>query len=166
MAAKMRKSRKKKNENALWFVIIFLIILIASMFLGYYFTHKTDNNNKIVKHIISGISKKEKPLKPTAKNQIEGTWVSNYDGAMMEIHGSRFTLEIPSVNSSSIIKGKITFNGQSVSLVYTSGSQICKGIEGKYHYTLKDKNLIFKIIQDRCAGRSERMSAPWDFLSN
>ena len=93
---------------------------------------------------------------------IDGTWVSNYDGAMLTISGSSFTMELPGVDESGKIKGNVAYEENIVTFVYESGSSTCKGTEGHYLYSI-DKNgeLFFKLIKDVCESRKERMTATW-----
>ena len=170
-AAKRKKSpqkktlRRKNNRNALWFIVIFLILLIASLFIGYYFTHKnskekteTLNQNK---QVISTKKTSASLPKSTKTNILDGTWVSEYDGAIMEISGTHFTLEFPSVNSGEIIHGLLKTKEGTVHFLYQTGSNTCKGFMGKYNFELKNKNLIFNKISDKCKSRTDRMNSGW-----
>ncbi len=164
MAKNRKKTTRKFDKNsALWFIVTFLILLLVSLFLGYYFTNHKDNinnNNKhakaTVKHAINGTSKNNQPL--------NGTWVSKYDGAIMEINGSNFTLEIPSVSSGTLIHGILNIDGDKISIAYTSGSETCKNKKGRYIFNKKTSELIFKLIKDDCKSRADRMTAVWNPL--
>jgi len=163
MSAKSRKKRKTRS-NSLWiFVSIIIAIAIISMLLSYFWVEqekpdvlllpKTEQDRKIVE--------------PTKKQlefatPLEGTWVSNYDGVMLTISGLSFTLESSGVDGTQKIKGDLSIEENIVTFVYTSGSEVCKGPEGHYLYSIDGNGeLFFKLIKDICDGRKERMTASW-----
>jgi uncharacterized protein YxeA len=152
------KRKNSKTDNRLWFIVTFLIILIVSVLLGFYFS----NNKERVSKDNSELKTPEKPIKTEKSTTLlNGTWVSEYDGAIMEIKGHSFTLEMPSVSNGTIIKGTIQINGKEVSLTYVSGSETCKQKQGKYAFEIKNNKLVFKLINDECKSRADRMSAAW-----
>ncbi len=156
---KSKKRTNTQNNNRLWFIVTFLIILIVSLFLGYYFsTGKDKDSGKKTPEQIT-VKKNTGNNKPA--NPLNGTWVSEYDGAIMEIKNKSFTLEMPSVNEGSIIKGNINISGNEALLIYVSGSESCKEKSGKYRFEIKNEKLYFKLINDDCKIRAERMSVPW-----
>ncbi len=153
MATRKRLSKKTGNNNLLIFFAIVIALALISMIAAYFMTDKTEGEGKQQpKEII----KTEKP----ATVLFEGTWVSNYNGTMLTIKGLTFTLESPAVDESTILKGKISIEKDTVTFIYESGT--CKGTEGKYQYTLNDKGeLFFKLIRDNCSSRKELMTASW-----
>ena len=91
-----------------------------------------------------------------------GTWVSNYDGAILTLKRFEFTLEMPSVDQKTTIKGELSVVKNVLTFVYTSGSETCRGVEGHYQYTLEDNgDIFFKRIKDKCKSRAERMEVSW-----
>ena len=153
---KRKTSRKTHQNNALWFVVIFLIILIASVFLGYYFSNRKTEVTAIPEKTVK---KTETPEKN--RINLSGTWVSENDGAMMEFHTATFTIEFPSVDNAAVISGSFSVKGDTVTFVYGNSSKSCAGIAGKYLIKHSKNRLRFILISDSCRNRTERMKAPW-----
>ncbi len=166
MASKKRKKRSsKKNSNAFWFLVVFLLLLVVSIFLGYYFTHHTTKTNFESKQMHDSLTsplKQNVPSSKTATGVLDGTWVSEYDGTIMEIRGRRFTLEFPSINHGQMIHGGLKIQDHTIVFTYQTGSSTCNAIQGTYHFEKKPKKrLLFKVITDSCKSRLERMTSAW-----
>jgi len=163
-AKSSKKKTTKPGNNTLWgFLAIIIVIAILSMVVSYFWvdTEKPDvflipqqDKQETVK---SGTTPAEEPV-----SVINGTWVSNYDGAMLTISGRSITLELPGVDESGKIKGNITYEENTVTFIYESGTSSCKGAEGHYLYSIDNNGeLFFKLIKDDCESRKERMTASW-----
>ena len=165
MAQKRRKrSSRKTASNSFWvFLAIIIVLAIISMLISYFWVGmdkpdvfllpSTDDKEEVVR---------ETPESKVAPNPIEGTWVSNYDGAMLTISGDSFSLEIPGVDEGGAARGSLTMEGNICTFVYESGSASCKGVEGHYLYSIQDNGeIFFELIKDICGSRKERMSATW-----
>jgi hypothetical protein len=99
---------------------------------------------------------------PESVAQIEGTWVSNYDGAMLTIKGFSFSVELSGLDAGPKMMGNLAVEGNIVTFVYDSGNKACQSIEGHYLYALENNgDLFFKLIKDNCESRKERMTATW-----
>lgn len=165
--AKKRKSRKKpaNNNSMLTLIAIVAVLAIVSVTTAYFILNddgeidpvetidvieiKTDDKTEITKEQISIIT------------PIDGTWVSNYDGAMLSISGTTFTLELPSVDASGTAKGSITVQSTLVIFLNKTGNKTCIGKEGHYKYSFENNELILTKIKDPCENRSERMTESW-----
>ena len=155
MATQARKSRKANNgQNSLFiFFAIVIVLAIVSIIIAYFYLsedqpEQAQEQQTGTEMINNGIT------------EIEGTWVSNYDGRMLTIDGLKITLESPSVDQTEKISGQISIEGNIVTIVYASGP--CEKTEGHYLYTINDSGeLFFKLIKDNCKSREERMSMTW-----
>lgn len=170
--SKSKPIKKKKTKFSPWLIFALVIILIAliSMGIGYYLT--TIENPKIHEWATNGEetetatkpetgAKPETAAKVVEKTPLEGSWVSNYDGAILTFTGLDFLLELPSVDSLEKITGKIAMEKTIVTFYYTSGKKSCIDVEGHYQFTFEGGELSFKVIKDQCASRKERMTANW-----
>lgn len=142
----MSRSKTKKTNpggnNLILFFAIIVVLAIVSMVVAYFY------------------SGEKKPDEVQQTTQIEGTWVSNYDGAMLTIEGYNITLESPSVDNGNLIRGSISLEKNIVTFIFENGP--CDGIEGHYLYTIDEEGLLFfKLIKDECSGRRDRMSMKW-----
>lgn len=165
--SKIKPKKKKKSKISPWLVFSLLIILIAliSMGISYYLTNCGDpeikdwaankENTQTLPEEKAATSQSEE------KTTLEGSWVSYYDGAILNFEGLSFVLELPSVDTPEKITGKIAIEKTIVTFYYTSGKKSCLDVEGHYQFTFEKDELTFKVIKDPCASRKERMSANW-----
>lgn len=148
-------SRTKSKKQKGWIIVVLVIILIAavSIIAGRYLS-----DEKTEKPVAENT---EQPTPPTqtVKTLLEGTWVSNYDGAMLSITGLSFSLDLASVDKSVTIKGTILVKDDLVTFINKNG--ICKDIQGQYRFSLKNNDLNFTVVKDECASRKERMTTGW-----
>jgi flagellar basal body-associated protein FliL len=166
MTAKTRKRKPKKTRlNGVWiFLAIVIVIAIVSMLLSYFWIseEKPDVLLLPAQEQAKEATPKQEQATPMAAKEIQGTWVSNYDGAMLTITGLAFELELSGVDETEKISGTLAVEGNIVTFVYTSGTKVCKGPEGHYLYSIDEsEELFFKLIKDTCESRKERMSATW-----
>ena len=156
MAPKTKK-KKQQNKNGLVTIIVVIIILAAvSIITGWYFSDKHQETKPAV---TEQTNNSEAETQQAVKSALEGTWVSNYDGAMLSITGLSFSLELASVDKSKIIKGTILVKDNLVTFI--NKEAICKDIQGQYKFTIKGNDLTFRLVNDDCASRKERMTAGW-----
>ena len=157
MAPKTKKS-KQQNKNGLITIIVVIVVLAAvSIIAGWYFSDKNSEKNTTPDKEQTVQTETKKP--DAIKTPIEGTWVSNYDGAMLSITGLSFSLDLASVDKSVTIKGTILVKDDLVTFINKNG--ICKDIQGQYRFSLKNNELTFKLVSDECTSRKERMTASW-----
>ena len=158
-AKRLYNKRDTKSKNSIWFIVTFLIILFVAIILGYFLSNRKQQAGEGDKQSVKTTEKIVEKNK--TKNPLSGTWVSEYDGAIMDIKGDTFTLEVPSVSNGTVISGKISVQNKKVLLIYTSGSQTCKQKEGRYIFEFNNKKLKFKLLTDECKSRADRMSVAW-----
>lgn len=169
--AKRRKSRKKNiNNNSLVTLIIIIVLLgIISVVTAYFML---DEDQKDIPQLIENVigssdTNIETPIETqpieekVITSPIDGTWVSNYDGAMLTISNGSFSIEMPSVDASSKVKGSLAVENTIVTFINATGNKSCIGKEGHYNYSFKDGELMLNMIKDQCENRSERMNETW-----
>lgn len=164
--AKKRKSRKKPNRNNTTITLVMIIILLAtiSVVTAYFML---DDEDKPSQDLIENLTQttttevNEKNTESKITTPIDGTWVSNYDGAMLTISGNTFSIEMPSVDASSKVKGSLAVEETIVSFSNTSGNKACIGKEGHYNFSFIDGELMLNKIKDPCESRAQRMSETW-----
>ena len=164
--AKKRKSRKKTsgNNSMLMLIGIVAVLAILSVVAAYFILNNNEQIETIetVTEIVKTDSNSQETVKPVeTKTPIEGTWVSNYDGAMLTISGLTFTIELPSVDAGGNVKGNIAVEKTIVIFTNINGIKNCIGNEGHYNYSFENDELILTKIKDNCESRSERMTESW-----
>lgn len=164
MTAKTRKRKSKKTKlNGVWvFLAIVIVIAIISMLLSYFWISEDKPDVLLLPSQEQVKETQTKQTTPIPAKEIQGIWVSNYDGAMLTITGLNFELELSGIDETEKISGKLSVETNIVTFVYTSGTKVCKGPEGHYLYSINESGeLFFKLIKDPCESRKERMSATW-----
>lgn len=162
MPVRSRPGRPPKSKNnSLWiFLAIIIVIAIISMFISYLWLDEKKPDVNPVPEV-----EQQEEVKTSSEtspiSQIEGSWASNYDGAILTITGLNFTIETSGVDVSQKTTGSLSIEGNIVTFVYTSG-KVCKGSEGHYLYGIEESgDIFFSLIKDICESRKERMSASW-----
>ncbi len=157
MATQARKSRRVNNgqNNLLIFFAIVIVLAIISIIVAYFYMSEDNPGPEQAQEQQTGTE-----IINPGITEIEGTWVSNYDGRMLTIDGLRITIESPSVDDAEKINGQISIEANIVTIVYASG--YCENMEGHYLYSINDNGeLFFKLIKDKCKSREERMTMTW-----
>lgn len=166
--AKKTNTRKKKKGNGqlIKFVLIVLFIAIISVLIAYFYTNREKFKlTETVENMMNSssdttvITKKIK--KQVKDNPLKGTWVSNYDGTMLTIKGDSFTLEMPSVDASSKVKGRIMIEKTIATFINDADTKTCPSVEGHYSFSFENDELLFSLIKDECETRKNRMSVSW-----
>ena len=156
------KSGKRKRPTSykpfLIVLLVFAAIVVASILIGYFLTKEeyvlTD---KEVEQYEAGNTTELESI----KTPIEGTWVSNYDGAILGINGLTFSLDLPSVDAPKTVKGTISIEQNLVTFINDPADETCTNIEGHYKFSFKEDKISFELIKDNCANRTERMTMSW-----
>ena len=164
MAIKPRKRRstKAKKSPLMLFLIIVILLAILSVVIGYFILQDDDGSEAVPMQTTTETQQEEEEPTLSVEPMYTGTWVSNYDGAILTLNRSSFTLEMPSVDQKTAIAGELSVMKNVLTFVYTSGTESCRGEEGHYQYTFEDNgDIFFKLIKDNCESRSERMEASW-----
>jgi hypothetical protein len=169
--AKRRKSRKKTSTNNTLLTLIIIIVLLGIIsVVTAYFMLNDENKDipKLIENVVgSSDTNIETPADPKPdeteiiKTPIDGTWVSNYDGAMLTIENGTFSIEMPSVDASSKVKGTLALENSIVTFINKTEGKACKDEEGHYKFTFIDDELKLSKIKDACESRSERMNETW-----
>ncbi len=159
-----KRSGKKKKTTAgsptvLTLVIILVTVLALAMFYFFYFDQKPKEKTTTSKPALVTPAKKPAPV---SQNFLDGTWVSSNDGRILEIHGNRFSLELPSVSDHKITKGTLRISGNTVTIRYTGTQDKCSSQAGIYTLHKEGKSIRFSVKKDVCAGRKQIFSASWE----
>ena len=160
--AKSSKSKKRnKPGNYKTLIVLFIVLVaiaLASVIISYFITNDESD-------LLSQETEQSDHLtidqQENIKTSLEGTWVSNYDGAILTITGLSFTIENPGVDDLTKISGKLSFEYNLVTFINTGGEEVCKDIEGHYQFTFEKEEVLFKLIKDNCESRKERMTVSW-----
>lgn len=159
-----RKTRKRKKRITLGnLALFFLVLAIISIIIAYFLTQSEQHQEK------SATTTPAYPAQTTtnaskANFPLNGTWASDYDGSILDIHGTSFRIEQPSVDSHHVEKGNIFISGNTITFVYTDSSSLCKGKPGIYFFTRRKGRLILKLKTDICPGRKEKFATEWDSI--
>ena len=170
MAKKQIRRKKAKNNNSLITVFIIIIILaIISVITAYFLV---DDKDKFIPDFIEQVSNSDTEIVATdpeikenivqeIKTPIEGTWVSNYDGAMLTITGGTFNVDMPSVDASAEASGTIAVENTIVTFINKTGNKSCQNVEGHYNYSFVGDELKLSLIKDPCEARVRKMAETW-----
>ena len=159
--------RKKRNTKAqksplMLFLLIVILLAILSVVVAYFILQDDDRKEVIPVQTTTETQAEEEEPTIAVEPMYTGTWVSNYDGTILTLSRSSFTLEMPSVDQKTAIEGELSVMKNVLTFVYTSGAEICRGEEGHYQYMLEDNgDIFFKLIKDNCKTRSDRMEVSW-----
>jgi len=157
--AKTKKRNKRGNHKTLIILlIVFATIAVASMVISYFIT---DDNPSIFSQKTEQSDESKVEELQNIKTLVEGTWVSNYDGAILTITGLSFTIENPGVDNRTKTSGNLAIEQNLVTFINSGGELVCKDIEGHYQFTFEKDEVSFKLIKDNCESRIERMTASW-----
>jgi uncharacterized protein YpmS len=161
MAGPTKSGKRKKRSNYKPLIIILIVlaaIVVVSIGIGYFLTKEEATTAP------ESVEQKEEPSTnelEAVKTPLEGTWVSNYDGAILGINGLTFSLDLPSVDAPETIKGTMAVEQNLVTFTNTSGDEMCPDMEGHYKFKIEDDEVFFTLIKDNCDIRKERMTMNW-----
>lgn len=156
---KYKRRNSKKNNPAIVFLIIVISLAILSFVISYFVIQSDSSDDKN----ITNKQKTESTKKGTiAKNNLEGTWASYNNGAMLTINGRNFSIEQPSVESLLVVRGKIVIKESTVTFVYTTQDSECGIRPGIYKFKFEGTD-EFKLtkIDDNCSNRITQLVASW-----
>jgi len=163
MVAKSRKKRGTKAQKSplMLFLLIFILLAVLSAVIGYFILQEDKGEEAVAIETTSETQQEEEPI-ITIEPPYTGTWVSNYDGAILTLNRFSYTIEMPSVDQNAAIKGELSVVKNVLTFVNASESKTCAGEEGHYQYTFEDNGELFlKLIKDNCKSRTERMETSW-----
>ncbi|RLD45311.1 MAG: hypothetical protein DRI89_01425 [Bacteroidetes bacterium] len=163
MAVKSNKKRGSKAQKSplMLFLLIIILLAILSVVVAYFILQDDTKNEAVPAQTTTETQQEEEPTL-TVEPMYTGTWVSNYDGVILTLNRFSFTLEMPSVDQKTAIKGELSVVKNVLTFVNTSGAETCQGDEGHYQYSLEDNgDIFFKLIKDNCKSRKARMEMSW-----
>jgi hypothetical protein len=166
MSAKTRRlksSRQKNTKGSLFTILlVFIIFSVIAAVVAYFFYDLGYHKGYHARNTSPALMQHNASIKKTAiKSLLEGSWVSQTDGRMLEIHGENFTLERPSVSDHEVIKGKILLSGKKVRFLYTAPDGLCSGNPGIYSFSLQKGELHFTSIKEECKSRKRILTSVW-----
>ncbi len=174
-----RRGRSKAHQPALKGILVVLVVIISLSIIAFTATHIYVRMNKPAKTIIpleqsvnqpadtivseaqpeSEAQKPEGTGKLVHEPRLMGTWVSNSSSSMTTFDGSGYTLEMPTVEESQLIKGSFSIIDGVIILKTTEGPKPCSNSTGRYTYTLKGDDLTLRLQSDGCKLRSTQLNA-------
>ncbi len=159
--SKKRTVQKRQNPLLLIALIVALLALLSGV-IGYFILQQSESGQGTEPAKAATETPMEREPQITIEPPYTGTWVSNYDGAILTLKRFSFTLEMPSVDNTTKIEGELSVVKNVLTFVNTGGTETCRGVEGHYQYTFEDSgDIVFKKIKDNCKSRAERMAASW-----
>lgn len=167
MCAKTRKqkTRRTKEPKGSLMTILFVLVIISILAAAItYFLYGIGKPNSKTPAKVSPVT-----TKTVAGNQnirtksiLDGTWVSTTDGRMLEIHGTSFSMELPSVSEHKITKGEIHINGDIATIIYSGTKDKCAEKPGTYSFVINKGSIHFTLKHDNCPGRKQVFSTTWN----
>ena len=170
MSTKKRKPRNAKGSGSLSTVLLVIILLaVVAAITAYYLskkpvprkkqsTEQTQNQKKNNSHQKTASTRNPSEVKTI----LEGNWVSQSDGALLEFHNNTFSIDLPSVDSHNYKKGIFSINGNQINFSYTNANVTCGKEKGVYTFKLSDGSLHLKAKKDDCKFRKLKLVATWD----
>ncbi len=165
--AKRRASNRKSNNS---FVVVGLVIIVLAL-IAFIITYFIMSDEKVDKDVLSQTETQEivkKDGKSVDKENdlniselLEGTWVSNNDGAMLTIKGRDFTIELPSVDNPEKTNGKVVYTKANITFVNTDKDNDCGIKPGEYEFIMRNGEVTFIVVKDDCKSRVTQMSSSW-----
>ncbi len=167
MRAKKRKPktrRTKKPKGSLFTILlVFIVISILAAAIAYFLYDIGKPNSKTPEKASAVTTKTVTGNQNVrAKGILDGTWVSTTDGRMLEIHGTTFSMELPSVSEHKITKGRIYIKGDIVTIIYSGTKDKCTENPGTYSFVVNKGSIRFLAKHDNCPGRKQVFSTTWE----
>ena len=176
-----RRRKTKKQQPALKGFLLLLVVLISLTIIAFAATFVYVRLNKPSKMSVSveqaapvvpdTIAAEASPAPVTGPQKVEqvkkqeyepalmGTWVSNSSSAMITFEGNRYTLDMPSVEETQVIKGSFSIESGVIILKTGEGPKSCSNATGRYTYQLKGDDLTLRMQSDACKIRSNQLQS-------
>lgn len=167
MCAKKRKPktrRTKKPKGSLFTILlVFVVIAILAAAIAYFLYDIGKPNSKTQAKVSTVTTKTIMGNQSVrSKSILDGTWVSTTDGRMLEIHGTSFSMELPSVSEHKITKGEIHISGDIATIIYSGTKDKCSEKPGTYSFVISKESIHFTLKHDNCPGRKQVFSTTWN----
>lgn len=162
-----RRSSKQVSKISIRTILFVIIILAAVAAVITYFIYQSEKNQNSNKLGPSASQIKIKPNTPPVisatkpKSPIDGNWVNNNNGVMLNIHNSKFSIDSPSVDNHTFYKGNISIQGKLLVFTFTSKITPCGNQKGRYIYSIKNNQLRLKVKTDSCIMRKNKLEGTW-----
>lgn len=170
MSTRKRNPGKSKNSGDLLTILLVIVLLaVIAAITAYYLTKKPAHSKKSqTEQLQNKKANENKETQPPATGNsetttlLEGTWVSQNDGALLEFHRHTFSLDLPSVDSHSYKKGIFSIDGNQITFSYSNINNVCGSQKGIYTFKLSNGSLHLKAKKDDCKFRKQKLVATWD----
>ncbi|MBN2638613.1 MAG: hypothetical protein JXR65_05945 [Bacteroidales bacterium] len=164
-----RKSSKADYKISFRNIIFVIIILaaIAALITYLIYQPETNNNNNPGPSASQIEIPKVTPPSLSAtqtKTIIDGNWVSDETGTMLDLHGSKFNIDSPSVDNHTYFEGNFSLSGNEITFFFNGKNNPCQNQPGVYTYIIKNKQLILKVKTDSCNVRKSKLDGAWVHL--
>jgi len=160
MNTKGRRRKKRKPIRVGQLVLFFIFLAVLSIIIAFFIVRPDKEARHSAPTKIHQAINANDSLK--ISNPLMGTWVSNNDGSILEIHAHHFSIEIPSVDQHLYREGQCEITKTQIQFIYTDTLKNCRGKMGTYRFQLKKKKLILSPIKETCPGRREHLVASWE----
>jgi len=87
--------------------------------------------------------------------------VSTLNGAMLALHGTKYTMDFPSVENRAPLEGNFHINGNKITFSNPSPDAICGSESGTYSFVIEGDDLTIELISDNCKKRSKNLETTW-----
>lgn len=162
-----RKTKKSKTKISIRTILFVIIILaaVAALITFFIYQHEGDQSRKNKGPSASQIEIKQTspPIlssKPT-KSVVDGNWVNDDNGVMLDFHHAKFSIDSPSVDNHTFYKGSFTISKDKIIFNFNGKNNPCPNQRGIYTYTLKNNQLVLKAISDSCNIRKQKLDGAW-----
>jgi len=159
---KTRRSKEPKGSLVTILLILVIISIIAAAVAYFFYDVGKAKSNLPAKAPASSIKTISGNKSTPTKSILDGTWVSSTDGRMLEIHGTTFSMELPSVSEHKVTKGRIYISGDIVTIIYSGTKDKCAKNPGTYSFVVNKKHIRFTVKYDNCPGRKQIFSTTWE----
>jgi len=165
MKVNAHKKRRRKQISLMNLILFFIILALVSAAIAYFFTRPNAQPGNLPHNTSNQLNQTNTKLSTRSGNStLEGSWLNMMGGAILDIHGQLYRLELPSVDNHLLRRGKVIIQGNTVTFIDLDSSSFCKGKLGIYSFERKKSQLILKVKTDSCPGRAERLSTDWDSI--
>jgi len=166
---KRNTGKTKRSGDLLSILLVIILLAVIAAITAYYLTKKPvqskqSQTEQLHNKKANENRKTQSPATgyPKATTVLEGTWVSQNDGALLEFHNHTFSLDLPSVDSHSYKKGTFSIEGNMITVSYSNTNNACGRQKGIYTFRLIGGSLHLKAKKDACKFRKQKLVATWD----
>lgn len=174
MSTKRKKRGTRRSGTSIIVPLIIILLAAVAAIAIYYLSERPKTVQKPQAKQIQNQQRQikntqpESPVKtkPKAKTLLEGTWISQSDGAMLQFHDHTFNIDFPSVDSHNYKKGSFSIEGKQITFSYEKGETPCDKEKGIYTFRISKGILHLKVEKDNCKSRRGKLVADWERFSS